>query len=161
MQLIQGGTTATKTGKLLETQIKHILLSLSYQEQQKKLVKDSIDQNKPLNSLGKMWFTEQLAIDTNLYGNLYKADFFLYHEINYPTGLQIESKYQDVGGSVDEKFPFIVKTLQNLSTPTIIIFDGGGARQCAINWAIEQECKQMLVFVGVNDFAAYARKQLK
>lgn len=88
----------------------------------------------------------------SIYGKELKHDFYLYHPTKFPKGCVIESKYQSVGGSVDEKFPFTALTLKGLDIPTILIIDGGGATPASIDWCEAQQTHDFTVFRGWSAF---------
>ena len=48
--------------------------------------------------------------------------------------LVIESKWQASGGSIDEKYPFEVQTINLNQYPTLIVLDGEGYKDEAGKW---------------------------
>ena len=52
--------------------------------------------------------------------------------------LIIECKWQQSGGSVDEKYPFALFNIFKIGVPTIILLDGGGYKQAAMKWLKDQ-----------------------
>ena len=55
------------------------------------------------------------------------------------SGLIIECKWQESGGSVDEKFPYLNMNIQNsYPAPTIVVIGGEGMKEGAINWLKQQ-----------------------
>lgn len=123
--MVQGGTTANHNGNILESQIETLLHSKGYQQGQ-------------LTGRG---FIRQYRRFENLYGVPWKLDFFVKHPDRYPSGLAIETKWQSVGGSADEKLFFAVRSLEALPFSSVLIIGGEGARACAIRW-----CKNQAVF---------------
>ena len=94
----QGGTVANNTGQNLEAFIENALIRHGYQFVDKAKFKPSIYLEQPIYS--KQVFICKSIYDTNVY-----CDFILYHPEKYPDCLIIESKWQQTGGSVDEKYP--------------------------------------------------------
>lgn len=91
-----------------------------------------------------------------------RADFMLHTAPGYPDGLIIESKWQMVGGSVDEKYPYLVLSIkQTYTAPTIIIMDGDGARPEAIQWCKRQmDGKHLLGVMTIGEFLKWAMVNL-
>lgn len=80
-------------------------------------------------------YQRQHPIGTGIYGTPIRADFYLPTLIGFPDGLVIESKWQDVGGSADEKLPYLVANIiERYPCPTIVVIDGGGFRAGALAW---------------------------
>jgi hypothetical protein len=78
-------------------------------------------------------FYRQVPAFKSLYGVPFNADFV----INSPKGLGlIEMKWQVSAGSVDEKLPFWLITLQQLppSVTALLVAVGGGIRPGAMEW---------------------------
>lgn len=77
----------------------------------------------------------QVEIGHNIYGYPIRCDFVVRRLPGLADGLIIESKWQSAGGSVDEKYPFLVANIRRCYPhPTIILADGGGAKPGAIKW---------------------------
>jgi hypothetical protein len=144
------GATANKTGKLMETQISMTLIGQGYFDRSgTSFVLDD-----------SPFFRKQAVIEKNIFGQDYRCDFYVFHPCKYPIGLQIEVKYQGVSGSVDEKYVYTVETLKNLHTPSILILDGGGARQCVIDWIEKQQTEKFVFIPGISAFNNWARRNL-
>lgn len=63
------------------------------------------------------------------------ADFYLPALPGFPDGLVIESKWQEVGGSAEEKIVYLVENIRTCyPCPTIVIADGHGFRTGALTW---------------------------
>lgn len=126
LPMVQGGATANLNGDILERQIETLLYSKGYQLYAQP---------------GKRWMARQYRKFENLYGVPWRLDFFVVHPERYPDGLAIETKWQSVGGSADEKLHFAVRSLEALPIPGVLLIGGNGARACAIRW-----CKNQAVF---------------
>jgi hypothetical protein len=85
-------------------------------------------------------FTRQALVGTSIYGYSLRADFVVHNLTEYPSGLVIESKWQDTAGTADEKFPYLVANIMggNYGRPVIVVVSGGGCRPGALNWLQEQ-----------------------
>jgi hypothetical protein len=125
---IQGGTQANYTGTVLEKFIQDRLIERGYLFLHSK-------QFKPAQYLEQPIYSRRYYVGMNLYETELYCDFILYHPEKWPKGLIIESKWQQVGGSVDEKFPFLVLNIQyKYPCDTIVLLDGGGYRKGAEKW---------------------------
>jgi hypothetical protein len=144
----QGGNTATFTGEHEEKRVVHYLETLDYalvgdvqcQEARKWVAsgRDVVDWCKGRAQSDAVYFRKQ-GVAKSIYGIPWRLDFVLWHRETWPEGLFIEVKTQTVGGSVDEKLPFIVLSLMELKRPSGLLIVGDGFRECAIEWA-ESQC---------------------
>ncbi len=78
-----------------------------------------------------------------------------------PSELIIECKWQESGGSVDEKFPYLNLNIQNsYPAPTIVVIGGEGMREGAIKWLRNQvKCNlNLLAVYSLDRFIAWANK---
>ena len=66
----------------------------------------------PARILGQPIFTRKFHVGQSIYGNAQYCDFICYHPERWPDNLIIESKWQQSGGSVDEKYPYLVLNIQ-------------------------------------------------
>jgi hypothetical protein len=71
----------------------------------------------------------------NIYGHDGYTEFLLKSE-KYNLEIRIECKWQQSGGSVDEKFPYLyLNCIEAMpENHIVIIVDGGGAREGAVQW---------------------------
>jgi hypothetical protein len=93
-------------------------------------------------------------IGTGIYDTPIHADFLIACAPGFPKGLIIESKWQGVNGSADEKYPYLVENIRSCyPCPVIILADGDGARPGAIRWLKAQIDGQRLI-------AVYSLKEL-
>ena len=97
--------------------------------------------------LGLPVFTEQYPVGNGIYGKPMKCDFMLYHPERWPDCLVIESKWQQSGGSVDQKFPFLVLCIEASGYQSIIVLDGGGYSEGAEAWLRNQAGSKCLKHV--------------
>lgn len=71
-------------------------------------------------------FAKQCSVGQDLYGRNRRVDFILYHPQRWANCLVIQCKWQASTGTIDEKFPFEVFSIQKNEFDTIIVLDGGG-----------------------------------
>lgn len=106
----------------------------------------------------------QKTIGPGIYstGNPLKTDIYIEQAPGYPDGLFIESKWQQSGGSVDEKFPYLVENIRlHYPAPTIIVYGGDGARPPALEWLKRQVDGSRLVAVfTLGEFLKWANHTL-
>jgi hypothetical protein len=131
----QGGQ-ANLQGKTLESTIKIIMSNkgfsvLSYSEWKK-------DQQKHGNEV----LVSQVPY-TTIYNKQGKMDFLLISE-KFNKRIAVECKWQQSGGSVDEKYPYLylncVEAIQE--DEIIIVLDGGGYHPGALSW-LKGACQEL------------------
>jgi len=131
----QGGSYAVNSGRILEGIVENSLITKGLQVV---TYKEWIS-NKSL-------YGEELLIKKVPYEGLYKhashTEFVVVskaHQIH----TRIECKWQQSSGSVDEKFPYLfLNCTEKMTEPHIIVLlDGGGAKQGAIDW-FKSSCAQ-------------------
>ena len=112
-----------------------------------------------LRCLEQPMYARQCEIGNDIYGKARRVDFIVYHPEKWPDCLVIECKWQSSGGTTDEKFPFLVLSIQINEFQTIVVLDGGGYRQSAENWIKGQAGKNKLLHVyDMGDFARFASR---
>jgi hypothetical protein len=157
----QGGYTANMNGRTLENMVENLLKTKGYYEltaeEKKTLIKHDGEPPVP----NEKWYSKQVRLERNLYGAKYTMDFYVFDADLFPDGLQIETKWQSSSGSVDEKYCFTVLSLQKMSGTKILILDGGGARQGAIQWIKRQAEKKGFKYFTLTGFITWANKTLK
>lgn len=136
-QLTQGGR-ANRHGRTAEDVLLSILTHQAYDIQRQKYI-------------GKGIF------DTDIY-----VDFYLANHPSFPDGLIIESKWQDVSGSVDEKLPFLVENIrQCYPCPTIVVIHGGGFRPGAVVWLKRQvDHEKLYAAFRLEEFLSWCNRNL-
>lgn len=156
------GKKANKNGKWLEKTISNLLTQAGYYELSSDERKKFLSENGSLDVTSEhRWFVEQVAIHRNIYDAKWKLDFFIFNQEKYPDGLYIESKWQGTQGSVDEKYVFTVLSLKDLPQPSMLILDGGGARQGAIKWIKNQSRRSnQFTFFTFSEFLVWARDHI-
>jgi hypothetical protein len=89
-------------------------------------------------SIGGKQYMKQLPIGPTIYNSERRCDFYVVNRAKWPDDLIIECRWQQVGGSVDEKLPYFLFNILKTGIPTIILMDGGGCRATALAWLKEQ-----------------------
>jgi hypothetical protein len=115
-----------------------------------------------LRSIGII-YDRQVTIGRTIYDTDLRVDFVLLNLDAFPKGLVVESKWQDVGGSVDEKFPYLVENIQQRSPlPTIVVVHGGGCREGAVRW-LRNHCdgQRLIAVYGLEEFISWAHRSVK
>ncbi len=133
------GKRANKRGRTLENAIND-LLSEEYEQV-------SPSRFFALRSLKQPIFSEQCPIGRDIYSKKRRVDFILYHPQRWSDCLIIQCKWQASPGSIDEKYPFEVLSIQLNEFSTIIVLDGGGYSKGAEQWIKGQAGKNKLLHV--------------
>jgi hypothetical protein len=106
-------------------------------------------------------YAKQVYIGTGIYQTALKVDFYVVGLSPSPSGLIIECKWQESGGSVDEKFPYLnLNIQQSYAAPTIVVIGGEGMREGAIKWLRQQVTynRNLLGVYSLDRFIAWANK---
>ena len=145
------GRQANITGRMSENQIRERIKSAGYMEIKNKDF--SIHTKSFFNNI----FVRQCLIGTGIYGTKLYADLLLYHKEKHPNKLAIEIKWQQVSGSVDEKFPYIVENIKKkFPCSGIIILDGNGYKKGAKKWLEDQVDNKFLGVYSLSGFIKWA-----
>ena len=139
----EDGSEAVSNGQTLEKVIASAFVSKGFKEQSFKSWSKTGEQE------GR--FLLKNAPFRTLYGTSGKTEFLI-QDAHRPGPIRLEAKWQQVSGSVDEKLPYLFLNAvhQMPEQHIIIVIDGPGWRQGAIDWlrhaADEQKKKQIDVF---------------
>ena len=143
---------ANYTGNQLEKFIQDRLIEKGYKFILRDKFKPSLYIQQPIYS--KQYFIGKSIYDTNMY-----CDFVIYHPEKHPNCLIIESKWQQSGGSVDEKYPYAILNIQHkYPHKTILILDGGGYKKQAETWIRNQVGNNLLNVFSMSQFHTWANK---
>lgn len=125
---------ANRTGQTLEHQVERLIMDRGYIW----LPQNRIEAAKILK---QPFYTHQFPISKSLYeGKNTRADFILLHPEKHPDFLIIECKWQQGGGTTEEKLPYLVLNIkQNYPYETMVVIDGGGHTKGAIKWIHKQQ----------------------
>lgn len=132
------GQQAVKSGKAAESTIYHIIHERGYTVER------------------------QYPIGVGIYGTALKADFLVTGIEAFSAGLAIESKWQEIGGSVDEKYPYLVENVRRCyPCPAIVVYGGGGAKAGAIEWLRRQaDGAKLYAVFSFEEFLTWAIRNL-
>ncbi len=147
------GNKANKTGATLEVFVKRLLQDNGYTEfagDKKQLFSDR-------KSIKGKQYACQVPCGTSIYETKRKCDFLVTNSSKFADCLIIECKWQQVGGSVDEKYPFTVQNIIKIGTPTIILLDGAGYKQKAMEW-LKKQVNVDDALIGVYSMAEFQIK---
>ena len=97
-----------------------------------------------------------------IYGRALVVDLYVCGLSNYPNGLAIESKWQELSGSIDEKFPYLVANIRTCyPCPAIVVFGGSGARPDALRWLKQQvDGMQLIAVLSLEEFITWCNRNL-
>ena len=128
------GGKANKTGNTLERFVQQALNDCGYAEFWNH--KKQVFANR--KTVGGKQYSKQLCVGETIYDTPRICDFFVINRDKFPNDLIIECKWQQSGGSVDEKYPLLVFNIVKTAIPTVILLDGGGYRAQAMAWLKDQ-----------------------
>lgn len=97
----------------------------------------------------------------SLYGCQSRSEFVI---TAYSRKVRVECRWQESSGSVDEKFPYLLRNAVQCmpESEVLILLGGGGARQEAVQWARKEAtaCTSKKIWVlGVDDFPRWVRNE--
>lgn len=145
-----GGTKANLAGNRLEEFVASKLDELGYEFVERRLFFPARELEQPI-------YTMQLETGKDIYGKTRRVDVILYHPELWPDCLVIQCKWQASRGSVDQKYPFEVLSIQQDEFDTILLLDGGGYAQGAKQWLLNQTGKNRLKHVfDMGEFSRFA-----
>jgi hypothetical protein len=104
------------------------------------------------------YYARQVKLGTGIYGTGIKTDFVV-HRKNSIKPLIIECKWQESGGTADEKLPFLVANIRECYPhETCVVIDGPGFRSGAIEWLKRQKDAKMVDVFRMQEFQTWANK---
>lgn len=147
---VDSGGRPNYTGTQLEKVIFNRLVEEGYEYTENKQFMPAICIEQPR-------FSMHYLIGKTIYSTDLFCDFILYHPIKHPENHVIESKWQEVSGSVDEKYPFLVTNIKECSPySTTIVLDGGGYKKGAEKWLKSQVGGNLLNVFTLREFMKWA-----
>jgi hypothetical protein len=154
----QQGAQANANGRMLEQDIAHRLISHGYCEVPA-YGRERYFHPQPFTVPFFVRCTRGLQDQPfqSIYDLEWRVDFYVWHAVKHPSGLIIEAKYQQGGGSVDEKYPFILGSLQRQQAETMVLFLGQGMRRESIAWC-RRNCPPRCLIMTWEEFVLYANK---
>jgi hypothetical protein len=131
---ISSGTKANITGNRLEKFVEQALQDAGYIE----FLGHKLQVFDNRKTIGGKQYLKQLRVGETIYSTSRKCDFFIVNRDKFENDLIIECKWQQSGGSVDEKYPFLLHNIVKTGIPTVILLDGGGFKRAAMKWLKDQ-----------------------
>lgn len=149
------GYEAGHSGRFLEDTLKRELEARGF------LFRDYVD------DAGNMdMFTQKIVVRnvpyTSLYGCMSRSEFVITAE---QRKIRVECRWQENSGSVDEKFPYLLRNAVERmpENEVLILYGGDGARKEAIAWLRNEAAKvsaKRIHVVNINNFLQWVRKEL-
>ncbi len=152
-EIINSGSKANKTGNLLESFVEQSLIAKGYTEFWNH--KTQVFSNR--NVIGGRQYAKQVYCGKTIYETDRKVDFLIINKELFPNDLIIECKWQQVGGSVDEKYPFLLFNIIKTSIPTVILIDGNGYRAAALKF-LKDEVSKTSALIGAWTMAEFQKQ---
>ncbi|MBC5826109.1 MAG: hypothetical protein GIW99_00205 [Candidatus Eremiobacteraeota bacterium] len=141
------------TGNRLERFVEHALIDKGYTE----FWNHKATAFESRAAIGGKQYLRQLPVGTTIYNTPRKADFFIINAERFPNNLIIECKWQQVGGSVDEKYPFLLFNIIKTGIPTVVLLDGSGYKPAAMAW-LKEQVNENGALIGVLTMAEFHTK---
>lgn len=157
------GARANKSGQVLETTIEGTLQGHGYLKVGSNVPKHQQREYLLNSTLLPKRYARNVYIGTGIYQNHLYADFYVLGLSTICSGLIIECKWQQLNGSVDEKFPYLNLNIKECyPDPTIVVIAGAGRRQGAVDWFKKQVGvnQNLLAVYNLENFIAWANINL-
>lgn len=152
MSIDTSGKQANYTGSVLEKFVSDRLIERKYQYIPREKFKAALYLKQPI-------YTKQLHLGDSIYETPMYGDFVLYHPKLHPNCLIIECKWQQAGGSVDEKYPYFILNVQTKHPhKTLVLLDGGGYKPKAELWMKKQVGNNLLNVFNMGEFQKWVNK---
>ena len=125
------GSKANVTGKVLELAVEDLLSRKGYEDPTKVVPKRGRLEALRASPLTRK-YAKQVYIGKSIYGTDLYADFLISKDGEETI---LECRWQQVSGSVDEKFPYMdLNIRERFPCPAIVIADGKGCKPGAMAW---------------------------
>ena len=152
---MSNGQRANLSGKRLENHVASVLDDFEYSNV---LPKNFFDLK---SRVGNPIYARQCYAGTSIYNRKRRVDIILHHPQKWADCLVIQCKWQSRSGSVDEKYPFEVLSINKNPFPTVIVLDGGGYSSVSGEWLRSQAGKDNLLQVcNLGEFDNFAKANL-
>jgi hypothetical protein len=98
----------------------------------------------------------------SIYGSVSRSEFLI---IDDARRIRIECRWQEVSGSVDEKFPYLLQNAaERMPESHVVLFIGGkGAKRAAVLWLKREAAAirhKRIDVITVDDFPRWVRNEL-
>ncbi len=96
---------------------------------------------------GRAIYSRRYPLGKTIYGTPWRGDFIVHHPECHPMCLVIETRWQTVSGTTDQKLPFLVLTINAGRHPALIVLGGNGFSVGAVKWLRRQVGRGRLLAV--------------
>ena len=98
----------------------------------------------------------------SLYGCQSRSEFLI---TDGSRKIRVECRWQEISGSVDEKFPYLLRNAVECmpELEVLILYGGNGARRDAIEWLKREAARitaKRIYVVNINEFPRWVRNEL-
>lgn len=143
-------STTKESSNPLTSLVEDTLLERGYQFVNKNRFRAATYLEQPI-------YSKHVNIAKSIYRTPMNCHFVVYHPHKHPDCLVVESKWQKMSGSVDEKFPYLVSNIkEKYPYSCIILLDGGGYRKGAEKWLRDQVGSNLLNVFSRSEFTDWA-----
>ena len=108
-------------------------------------------------------YHEQVTVgERSIFGKRIRVDFLILPCVQFQAGLIIETKWQDVTGTAEEKLPYLWLNITGYYPyPTMIVLDGSGFTSGAVDWIKGKIDGEKLIAVkSVQEFMSWCNREL-
>ena len=148
------GARANRASKALIKFVKRILDDAGYTFIERRKFDTATFLRQPI-------YTQDYKVGESIYNRPLTCDFILLHPEKYPDRLIIECRWQQSRGSVDQKFPYLVRNIQEkFPCPAIIVLDGSGYHSGAAEWLRNQvDGEKLLEVFSMSEFQTWVNNE--
>jgi hypothetical protein len=148
---MSAGAKASRNGKNFKAQIATTLTVNGFEEITKEEMTDILNGAY----CEKRVFAKNVVLGKNIYGVDWRTDFIYFNGNN--RFRIIHARWQQVGGSVDEKFPFFVANARKANAKdSIFVLGGDGFKQGARDWLKAQKRHPIIEVFSEEEFQEWA-----
>lgn len=87
------------------------------------------------------------------FGQPFKADLCI--DLPGHRDLVVIARYQDQSGSAEQKLPFLTMAITRTRRPALVVLDGAGWSQGALDWMAARKGDRVLDTVDLDGFSAF------
>jgi len=146
------GSMANKTGHGFEEFIEYNLLKLGYELVHAKNFDVAKTKGKPV--FARHYYVKSMYG----FGGLWRIDLIIFHPTKWPNCLIGEVKWQQGSGTVDEKYPFVVGSINVNNYQAILFLDGDGYKPEAEKWVRSQTNEKFIAVLNMREFQTWLNK---
>lgn len=147
-----GGRRANKTGINLESFVETALVANGYTM----FPSNRGQMFESRKSIGGKQYQKFVPVGKTIYESERKVDFLVVNKDKFADDLIIECKWQQSGGSVDEKYPFLYFNIMKCGVPTVVLLDGNGYKKTAKEW-LKSMVNPQRALIGVWDMSEFQK----